>query len=141
MLKLKELTLTLEDFQSTDIRRRRQTLGQLKAALLGTFAFSEEFEQQFNRFVGDRNQFIHTFWVGETKIDPRVGLPSEDHFTEKLGAMFSLMSQARDTEFVFRGLFSSIGEAFPEQAKSQESRFPWKRYIPNFKATLRGSQN
>jgi hypothetical protein len=137
MLKLKGIKLTVADLQSNDASRRRQTLGQLKAALLGTFAFSDEFESRFNGFVRDRNEFIHTFWVSETKIDARAGLPSDHHFREKLKFMFSLMSKARDIEFVFRGLLGSIGEAFPKEMQDQDGAFPWRRYIPNFKATLR----
>jgi hypothetical protein len=141
MLKLKGIKLTVADFQSDDASRRRQTLGQLKAALLGTFAFSDDFEDRFNAFVRGRNEFIHTFWTGETEIDTRTGLPSEHHFNEKLKFMFSLMSQAREIEYVFRGLFASMGEAFQKATKNDQEPFLWKRFIPNFKATLRGDKD
>lgn len=136
MLKLKGLKFTLEDFHSSDVNRRRQTLGYLKKALMGTFAFSNEFENDFNRFVSDRNEFVHTFWIGETKIDERVGLPSETDFREKLDFTISLMRRARKIELVFRGLFGSIGASFPESPENQEVMFPWKKYIAEFKATL-----
>ena len=134
MLKLKGLKLTLEDFHSSDVNRRRQTLGQLKKALIKTFAFSDEFEDRFNQFVSDRNEFVHTFWIGETKMDERVGLPSEDHFREKLKFTISLMRQARKMELVFRGLLGSIVDSFSERLKNREVVSPWKKYIVNFKA-------
>jgi hypothetical protein len=68
-LNLKGLNLTLEDFQSTDSTRRRQTLGQLKSALIGTSSFSAEFEDQFNTFVKDRNEFVHTLWTKDMELD------------------------------------------------------------------------
>jgi hypothetical protein len=137
ILKLTGLNLTIEDFNSTDITRRRHTLGQLKRALVGTFAFSDEFEDQFNRFVSDRNDFVHTFWIGEIKIDDRVGLPSESDFREKLDFMISLMRRAQTIELVFRGLLGSIVASFPENLKSNEVVFHWKKYIPDFNASLR----
>lgn len=138
MLKLKGLKLTLEDFNSRDPSRRRQTLGQLKRALLGTFDFSNVFADQFNGFVDDRNKFVHTLWIDELAIDKRAGLPSEAYYREKLKFTISVMRQARDIELIFRGLLSSIGDSLSKKQK-QELVFPWKKYISKFQGVLRKS--
>ena len=137
MLNLKGLNLRVEDLQSGDSRRRRKTLGQLKAALIGTSAFSIEFEASFNRFVSERNEFIHTFWIAELVLDKRTGLPTEHHLRKELEFTMSLMRQAREIELVFRGLYGAIGESLSKGVENHEALAPWKRYIGKFRATLR----
>lgn len=136
MLKLKGLKLTLDDFNSLDPSRRRQTLGHLKRALLGTFQFSSAFAHQFDGFVEDRNKFVHTLWIGELAIDKRAGLPSEAYYQKKLKFTISVMRQTRYIELIFRGLLSSIGISLSKKQK-QELVFPWKKYISHFQGVLR----
>ena len=137
MLKLKGLKLTVQDFHSGDARRRRQTLGQLRTALINHFEFSDEFESHFNRFVNDRNHFVHTCWANEIKVNRRAGLPSERYFKEKIEFTTSLIKLAHKMELVFRGLLSSIVASFSERMKNHEVVVPWKKYVANFRATLR----
>ena len=137
MLNLKGLKLTLEDFHSEDSNRRRQTLGQLKVALIGTSSFSSEFEDRFNKFVKERNEFVHTLWTSRMDLDERTGIPAEASYEEKFRFTVSLMRQAQHMEVVFRGMLASIIESLSEQLKDHEIVVPWRRYIDRYKATLR----
>ncbi len=137
MLNLRGLKLTVADFHASDPKRRRQTLGQLKNALIENFSFADEFEVQFGRFVDDRNEFVHTLWTGEMDMDERTGLPSEDNFRNKLELTISLIRQAREIELVFRGLLGFIVDSLPETLKDNDVVIRWKKYIARFKATLR----
>ena len=137
MLNPRGLKLTVADFHASDPKRRRQTLGQLKNALIENFPFADEFEVQFGRFVDDRNEFVHTLWTGEMDMDERTGLPSEHNFRNKLEFTISLIRQAREIELVFRGLLGFIVDSLPETLKDNDVVIHWKKYIARFKATLR----
>lgn len=141
MLDLKGLNLSLDDFQSTDTSRRRQTLGQLKSALMGTSTFSADFEAHFNRFVTDRNEFVHTLWTKDSELDERSGLPSEAYYNEKFRFTVSIFRQAHHMEAVFRGMLGAIFESLTEQLKDHEAVGLWRRYIPKYNATLRNQRN
>ena len=66
-LDIKGIDLTIADLLSDDASRRRKTLGQLAKALKITGAFSEEFVDRLDKFVGMRNTFIHNLWIETPK--------------------------------------------------------------------------
>jgi hypothetical protein len=136
MLKLKGLHLTLEDFQSKDPKRRHHTLGELKKALLNTVAFTDGFQIRLNDFVAGRNEFVHSFWTDEVKIDERTGLPSEVYYQDKLQFTVSLMKNANEIERIFRGLLGIIGESLSKTQRDRKMVFPWKKYIGAFSEVL-----
>jgi len=137
ILNLQGSKLTLEDFQSQDSTRRRQTLGQLKVALIRTSLFSSEFEDRFNQFVRDRNEFVHALWTSGIDLDERTGIPAEASYEDKSLFAVSLMRQAQHMQVVFRGMLASIIESLSEHLKDDEVVIPWRRYIDRYKATLR----
>lgn len=140
MIGLKGLKLTFEDFQSGDPNRTRQTLGWLKRALIGTGSFSSKFEDDFTKFVADRNRLVHSLWNDEMKIDERTGLPTEDSFTTKIAFISSLVRQASEMEKVFRGLIASIHKSLSDSMKIDKSVSPWIKYIPNYESSLKTNE-
>ncbi len=140
----RELRLTVADFFSSDPNRRRVTLGQMKCALIKTEVFAPDFEINFNDFVQDRNRFVHSLWTEDTRANPFIGLPPEEHFVRVADSINQLVRRANRVERVFRGWLAAIRESVTEElhpnTEDASAVNPWLKYIPEFRDVLRNNE-
>ena len=145
-LDIKGIDLTIADLLSDDPSRRRKTLGQLAKALKITGAFSEEFVDRLDKFVGMRNTFVHNLWIETPKKYPKgQGLPPSEEF-EEIGKFISrLTGEAFYFDGVFRGFRYELTKAIAHGGNSgAEESLPieqWGKYIAEFQQVLRKSAN
>jgi len=136
------LKLNVSNFLSSDISKRKQTLGQLSKAIKRTNLFSKEFEERLNNLITKRDYFIHHLWIEQLRgnIGP-TGLPSEE---QMLGVGEYLTDLAKDVAYVnkvLKGLMVDLLNYYnPEKSsdlKAEHSLSSWSKYIPNFQDVIR----
>ena len=137
-LPLKGLNLTLEDFTSSDPRRRSQTLGHVARALEKSGIFGPDFEARLSRFVSMRNEFIHSWWTEQDRRSESTGgLPPREELKETFDFIQSLVNEALYVRNVFRGLEHQLVKAHDKGTESDPILESWARHVPDFLAALK----
>jgi len=109
-LQLRGIKLTIEDVFSPSTATRKPTLGALKNALKDNAIFVTDFEDRLDRFVENRNSFIHYYFTGN-QPHPAEGYDAVSASQmESIEFVGSLLSETDALQNLFSGLLYSIAE-------------------------------